>query len=323
MLNVRDIRHSFGPVHALRGVTFAQTRGEVVALLGPNGAGKTTTIRCVTGYLTPHHGSVTLAGHDLRKDPIAARQHLGYLPESAPLYPELTPTQYLDFRARLYRIPRRQRRLAIQKALDRCRVADVATRRIGHLSKGYRQRVGLAAALVHEPAVLVLDEPSNGLDPGQIREMRSLVRELAADRTMLVSSHILPEIEQLADRMVVIAGGRVLAVGSGEELRRAHAGGTRLVAEAAPSSGALDAPTIAGARLIENAPLEGNWRRLVFEPVSSLEETDILSALAAVFLLSGWRLRELRRDKPSLEAVFMRLTESAAEPSPKTKEAAA
>ncbi len=322
MLEVRDIRHSFGPVHALRGVAFAQTRGEVVALLGPNGAGKTTTIRCITGYLTPHHGSITLAGHDLRTNPVAARQHLGYLPESAPLYPELTPTQYLDFRARLYRIPRRERRVAIQKALDRCRVADVAKRRIGHLSKGYRQRVGLAAALVHEPAVLVLDEPSNGLDPAQIREMRALVRELAADRTMLVSSHILPEIEQLADRMVVIAGGRVLAVGSGAELRRAHAERPRVLAEARLS--AAEPPTPAGLRLIEREALENGWSRVVYEPVPGDQDAaDPRERLASA--LTGLPIRELRGETPTLESVFMRLVAEGARadaPTPKGESAA-
>jgi len=327
MLEVRDLTHAFARVRALRGVSFALDRGEVVALLGPNGAGKTTTIRCVTGCLTPQGGSITLAGHDLAREPLAARGRLGYLPESAPLYPELTPRQYLTFRARLCAVPRRDRARAVERAMDRCRITDVARRRIGHLSKGYRQRVGLAAALVHDPSVLVLDEPSNGLDPTQIREMRALVRELASERTMLVSSHILPEIEQLADRMVVIAAGRVLASGSGESLRRAHAGGTRLVAEAAPGPGALDAPTLPGIRLIEDAPLEGAWRRLVYEPATASapapDDADPRAALAAALLHTGWRLRELRRDEPTLEAVFLRLIESAAEPAPNAKEASA
>ncbi|VAX40445.1 Gliding motility-associated ABC transporter ATP-binding protein GldA, partial [hydrothermal vent metagenome] len=213
MILVREIRKSFGRVDAVRGISFAIEPGEVVGLLGPNGAGKSTTIRIITSYLSPDEGSVRIDGFDTHSDSLQARQRIGYLPESAPLYPEMSVKGYLDYRARLFCLDRRARQRAIGHAMDRCRIADVARRRVGHLSKGYRQRVGLASVLLHDPPVLILDEPSNGLDPSQIRETRSLVHELAENRTMIICSHILPEVERLATRLIVIAGGLVRADG--------------------------------------------------------------------------------------------------------------
>ena len=213
MIIVQHASKSFGRTRAVRSLSFALEPGQITGLLGPNGAGKTTTIRMIAGYLAPDAGEITLAGHPVRTRPVAARRNLGYLPESAPLYPELKPAQYLDYRAKLFGLSRRDRRAAIGRVIDRCRLADMAHKRIGVLSKGYRQRVGLAAAIVHDPPVLILDEPTNGLDPAQMRTTRALIAELAADRTVLLCTHVIPEVERACARVLVIAGGRLIADG--------------------------------------------------------------------------------------------------------------
>jgi ABC-2 type transport system ATP-binding protein len=196
----------------------------VVGLLGANGAGKSTTIRMITGFVPPDTGGILVRGHDTILDSIQARRSIGYLPESAPAYPEMTTRGYLDFRGRLHQMDRRARRERIEFVMDRCELAEVRDRRIGHLSKGYRQRVGLAAAMLHDPPVLVLDEPTNALDPRQIRHTRRLVRELARDKTVLVSSHVLPEVERTCDRVVIMAHGRVVAdARPGELIERVRA----------------------------------------------------------------------------------------------------
>ena len=225
MITVKHASKSFGKTRAVRDLSFELQPGQMTGLLGPNGAGKTTTIRMIAGYLAPDTGTITLAGHAVAggnstTDPVAARRDLGYLPESAPLYTELRPAQYLDYRAKLFALPRRERRAAIARVLDQCRLTDMAHKRIGTLSKGYRQRVGLAAALVHNPPVLILDEPTNGLDPAQMRTTRALIAELAADRTVLLCTHVIPEVERACARVLVIAGGRLVADGPPAEVGR-------------------------------------------------------------------------------------------------------
>ena len=226
MITITNASKSFGSTHAVRDLSFTLEPGHMTGLLGPNGAGKTTTIRMIAGYLAPDSGAITLAGHTVantnrgapgssasRPDPAAARRHLGYLPESAPLYTELKPRQYLDYRAKLFGIARRDRRAAVARVIDRCHLTDHAHKRIGALSKGYRQRVGLAAALIHDPPVLILDEPTNGLDPAQMKSTRALIAELAEDRTVLLCTHVIPEVERACRRVLVIAGGRLIADG--------------------------------------------------------------------------------------------------------------
>lgn len=222
MISLKGVHKSFGRFHAVRDASFEIARGEVVGLLGPNGAGKTTTIRMITGYLPPTAGRVEVCGHDSIKESLKAREMLGYLPEATPLYPEMRVSDYLLFRSRLYSMKHRERRPAVERALTRCWLGDVASRRISQLSKGYRQRVGLAAALLHNPRVLILDEPANGLDPTQIQETRKLIRELSKERTVLVSSHILPEVERTCDRVIIMSRGRVRADGTPERLLHAH-----------------------------------------------------------------------------------------------------
>ncbi len=214
MIEAVGLSRRYGELLAVDDVSFSVEEGEVVGFLGPNGAGKTTTMRMLTGYLPPTDGTAVIAGHDIFSDPLAARRAVGYLPETPPLYPEMDVQGYLRFVAKLHDVPRAERKTAIERALERCGLADVRRRVIGALSKGYRQRVGIAQAIVHSPPVLVLDEPTVGLDPIQIREIRELIRELTTPRdgapahTVILSTHILPEVEAICRRVILIHRGR-------------------------------------------------------------------------------------------------------------------
>lgn len=225
MIALHDIHKSFGSVKAVRGVGFELRPGEIAGLLGPNGAGKSTTIRVLTGFFRPDKGAATLAGIDMLKTPRKARRLLGYLPESAPLHPEMRTIDTLRFRGRLYGLRGKALQAACERVIGLCALEPVRLRRVGQLSKGYRQRVGLAAAIVHDPPVIVLDEPTNGLDPTQIRTARSLIRELGERKTVLVSSHMLAEVEKTCDRILIIAGGRLRADGRASDLIEAEAAG--------------------------------------------------------------------------------------------------
>ena len=211
MIEVKGISRQFGEVVAVRDVSFEIERGEVVALLGPNGAGKTTTMRMITGFLPPSSGTIRVAGHDLDREPLEARRAVGYLPETPPLYPEMRVADYVRYVASLKDVPRREREAKVRRALENCALLDVEGRVIGTLSRGYRQRVGLAQAIVHEPEVLVLDEPTAGLDPVQIAEIRRLIRDLAEEerRTVILSTHILPEVEAICQRVLLISYGEI------------------------------------------------------------------------------------------------------------------
>jgi ABC-2 type transport system ATP-binding protein len=219
MIEAERLTKDYGSVVAVRDVSFSVGTGEVVGFLGPNGAGKTTTLRMLAGFLGATSGSVKIAGFDVATQSLEARARLGYMPEAAPLYPELRVREYLAFRAALKRVPRRERKAAVARALEQAAVADVAETPIGQLSKGYRQRVALADALVASPPLLILDEPTAGLDPNQIIEVRRLIRELGKSHTILLSTHILPEVEAVCDRALVIARGRLVAEGSLAELK--------------------------------------------------------------------------------------------------------
>jgi len=231
VIEARGLSKRYGELMAVDNVTFTVQPGEVVGFLGPNGAGKTTTMRMLTGFLPATDGSASIAGHDIFTEPLAARRAVGYLPETPPLYPEMSVEAFLDYVARLKDVPRRARAEAVDRALARCGLADVRRRIIGALSKGYRQRVGLAQAIVHDPPVLILDEPTVGLDPIQIREIRSLIAELAAERpgekarTVVLSTHILPEVEAICRRVLIISRGRKVVDQPLAELTR---GGTGL-----------------------------------------------------------------------------------------------
>lgn len=222
MIVVEDLVKYYGEYPAVRGVSFEVPKGRVVGFLGPNGAGKSTTMRILAGFLTASGGRANIAGHDVFSDPIAARRNIGYMPESCPLYPELRVTEYLKFRGGLKGLGWGERRRRIDYVLDRCWLRDVRTQLIGTLSKGYRQRVGLADALLADPPVLILDEPTAGLDPTQIRETRKLIRELGREHTMLLSTHILSEVEMTCDSAVIIYQGRVEEDGTLDAIRQKH-----------------------------------------------------------------------------------------------------
>lgn len=274
-----------------------------MGLLGANGAGKSSTIRMIAGVLSPHGGRVTIAGRDALAEPRAARASLGYLPESAAVYSEMSVRGYLSHRAAVLGVSRRDRRGRVSSAMERCRVSDVARKRCGALSKGYRQRVALAGAIVHDPAVLVLDEPTNGLDPNQLRDARSLIAELAADRTVLICSHVLSEIERVCARAVIIGGGRVLADAALSSLR-----GTRgCVAEVR----GLAAFEIEGAS-VSSTPLEDGWVRLTVTggEAGERDRAGLRERVGSALASRGAVVRELRDSTESLEDVFVRVLES-------------
>jgi len=329
MIRLQDVHKSFGAVEAVRGITLQIAAGQVVGVLGPNGAGKTTTVRMIAGLIPPSCGTVTLAGMDSVSDSIGVRRRLGYLPESAPLYREMRVGDYLRYRARLYGLDRRAGRAAVGRCAELCRVADVRRRRIGHLSKGYRQRVGLASVLLHDPQVLILDEPTSGLDPAQIAETRRLIRDLAGTRTTVIVSHVLPEVERSCDRIILLARGRVQADGSPEALVKALPGAGRYTIEARaapPSAGAPRSPdqvlrAVAGVESLEMMQSPDGWQRCLvgFAPNAPDQRERLAQACASAGLL----VRELRPQAASLEDVYLRVVAYADNAHPAPAEGAA
>lgn len=317
MIEVRNIEKTFGRVRAVRGVSFGVPRGQVAGLLGANGAGKTTTIRMITGFLPADRGSVSVDGCDTLEDSLKARRKIGYLPESAPAYAEMSAEGYLAYRARLFGLSRRERRVAVDRVIERCRLEPVRRRRVGHLSKGFRQRVGLASAMLHDPPVLVLDEPTNGLDPAQIREARTLIRELAQDRTVLVSSHILPEIERTCDRVIIMAAGRVRADGRTADLLSRNRGRyyveIRLPGQDDGASRKRAMELIRSIRGVEEADTapgatDNGWARLSVRAGSGAG--DLREPIARAAGDAGAVIRELRAEAGGLESVFLEIMES-------------
>jgi ABC-2 type transport system ATP-binding protein len=305
MLEAQDLTRRYGDFTAVEKVSFSVQEGEIVGMLGPNGAGKTTTLRMLTGFLAPSVGRVRVAGYDLEENPLAARRQIGYLPEHVALYPELRTEEYLGYRARLEGLTRADARQAIGEVLERCLIADVRRQIIGTLSKGYRQRVGLAAAILHRPKVLVLDEPTVGLDPKQIIAIRELIRELGRNHTLLLSTHILPEVELLCHRVLIIDRGHIVAHGSPETLRDRWRGNRQVVVTLQgdpPDAGeALEAlPGVLAASRDSIEP--GRWR------IEAEGQADSREAAFRLAVERGWVLLELSEEKASLEDIFVRLT---------------
>ena len=311
MIEVQGLSKRYPTRLAVDDVTFSVKRGEIVGFLGPNGAGKTTTMRVLTGFLPPTSGSARVAGHDVATRSTAARASLGYLPESAATYPEMRVSEYVAFRARLEGVPRGQVRARVGEALDRCLLGEVAGRRIENLSKGFRQRTALAGALVHQPPVLILDEPTIGLDPVQIIKIRETIRELGRDRAVLLSTHILPEVEAVCDRVLIIDRGRIVAEGTPAQLRGKLAGSPVVRIAFRGNVPARDPlARVAGVEgvEIEEAPDETRARILCAQGADPREEIFRLA------VERGWVLRELTREALSLEDVFVRLTRHETEP---------
>ena len=307
MIEVDRLTKRYGPTLAVSDVSFRVEKGEVLGFLGPNGAGKTTTMRVITGYLPPTGGTVRVAGYDVAEQPIEAKRHTGYLPESPPVYPDMTVNEYLAFVGRVKGVPRRDLKTRINEVSERCAITDVQRRQIGKLSKGYRQRVGLAQALIHNPDVLVLDEPTAGLDPKQIIETRALIRNLAGQHTVVLSTHILPEVSKTCERVVVINGGKVAAVGKPDELtHRLQGFETVLVTAEGPASEMKERmERVAGVNLVEQH--DASDGRVTFE-VHAGKDQDVRAELARAVVESQWKLLELRTSGMSLEDIFLKLT---------------
>ncbi len=302
MIEVEGLTKRFVTRDVVDRVSFFVPEGEVLGFLGPNGAGKTTTMRMITGFLPATAGTVRVAGIDLDRDPLGVRAQIGYLPENVALYPEMRVEEYLRYRAALEGVPRAEVGKRLDEVSDRCMIGEVRRQLIGTLSKGYRQRVGLASALIHRPRVLILDEPTVGLDPRQIVKIRELIVELGRDHTVILSTHILPEVEQVCRRVLIIDDGRLVADGTPEQLRTAAAGAAELLVELeAPQADAQVA--LAALPGVAKVSGDGNGRFRL-----TLEGGDLRREVFRLAVDHGWTLLELRQTTLSLEDVFLRLT---------------
>ena len=306
MIEVEHLTKRYGTVTAVDDVSFRVNKGEILGFLGPNGAGKTTTMRVLTGYMPATDGRAAVAGYDVFDHPIEAKQRTGYLPETPPLYPDMTVREYLHFVGKIKGVAPKDRAARVDQVMARTWVADMANRACGKLSKGYRQRVGLAQALIHNPEVLILDEPTAGLDPKQINETRRLIKALAGDHTIILSTHILTEVEQTCQRVVIINKGRVVAEDTPENLTRRLRGSATMFVQvdgdrAAEAQAAL--ARVDGVARVTSANDAGT----AFE-IESESGRDVRRELARAVIGGGWGLLELRPMRLSLEDVFLSLT---------------
>ena len=307
MIEVQHLTKRYGRVTAVEDVSFRVERGEILGFLGPNGAGKTTTMRIITGYIPATAGKAIVAGFDVFDQPIEAKRRTGYLPETPPLYPEMTVVEYLTFVAKLKDIRPAERTSRVQAVMTKTYVADMANRHCSKLSKGYRQRVGLAQAIIHNPEVLVLDEPTAGLDPKQIIETRSLIKELAGDHTIVLSTHILPEVAQTCQRVVIINKGRVVAVDTPGNLT-ARLRGSETMYVQVDADGANVAEALQQVPGVTRAEESDRGQNFIGYEVESTAGRDVRRDLARAVVSNAWGLLELRPMRMSLEDVFLSLT---------------
>jgi len=308
MIEVQHLTKRYGPVTAVDDISFRVEKGEILGFLGPNGAGKTTTMRVITGYMPATEGKAVVAGYDVFEQPLEAKRRTGYLPETPPLYPEMSVREYLHFVARLKigKIGRAERTQRVETVMRRTHIDDMAERHCGKLSKGYRQRVGLAQALIHEPEVLILDEPTAGLDPKQIIETRDLIRSLAGDHTIVLSTHILPEVAQTCQRVVIINKGRVVAVDTPDNLTQQLQGAATLYVQVAAQGDVAEAlHGLPGIRSV--ARVDGHAAVTGFE-IDVEPGIDVRQDVARTIVNRGWGLLELRPLRMSLEEIFLQLT---------------
>jgi ABC-2 type transport system ATP-binding protein len=304
VIHVNRLTKYYGDYAAVQDVSFDVERGQVVGFLGPNGAGKTTTMRILAGYMTATSGRATIDGIDVFWQPVEVRRRIGYMPENCPLYGEMRVGEYLRFRAGIKGLHGSLRRRRIGYVLGRCWLTDVRRQLIGTLSKGYRQRVGLADTLLADPSVLILDEPTAGLDPTQIRETRKLIRELGQEHTILLSTHILPEVEMTCDRVIIIHRGRVAAAGGLDELRQQAGERGVVVVEAEESFDLAPVRSVAGVRRVDTDPGSGGTRLRI----TADDPGELTRRLCALSVSHGWKLREVRPQRQSLEELFVRIT---------------
>jgi ABC-2 type transport system ATP-binding protein len=307
MIEVENLTKYYGPTAAIQDVSFRVEPGQIVGFLGPNGAGKTTTLRILAGYLPATSGTARVAGLDVFKHSLSVRQRLGYLPENVPLYSEMRVRAYLDFVAEVKGVPRAERRSRVDAAMERCRVEDVANHLIGSLSRGYRQRVGIAQAILHDPEVILLDEPTVGLDPKQIIEIRQLIMELAGQRTIILSTHILPEVEMTCQRVIIINQGKIVAMDTPENLKAKVRTSTTVFLQLDGPSGSVreELQRVGGVLRVEERPAQADGRMRYL--VECAPDRDLRRELAATVVRQGWGLYELRPADVMLEEVFIQL----------------
>ncbi len=307
MIEVTDLTKRYGSHTAIAGLTFSVKRGEIVGLLGPNGAGKSTTMRILSCYMPATSGTVRIAGLDIFQHSVEVRRRIGYMPENNPLHAEMRVREYLKFRARLKGLGWKRARKRVDRVMELCSLTDVGKRIIGQLSKGFRQRVGLADSLVHEPELIILDEPTIGLDPNQIRAVRQLIKNLANEHTVLISTHILPEAEMTCNRMMIMYEGKVLASDTPENLQRLMTGNSQVIAEiSAPLPDLQECwaqmPEI---KIADVTPGQGEYFRCALTPENGLDLRPLIFDLVRQ---RGWNLRELTRNRYSLEDIYVQVT---------------
>ena len=307
MIEVQHLTKRYGRITAVDDVTFRVERGEILGFLGPNGAGKTTTMRVITGYMPPTEGKVTVAGFDVFDQAIEAKRRTGYLPETPPLYPDMTVREYLTFVAHIKGVASAERKARVQQVMKRVWVTDMAERHCGKLSKGYRQRVGLAQALIHDPEVLILDEPTAGLDPKQIIETRDLIRSLAGNHTVVLSTHILPEVAQTCQRVVIINKGKVVAEDTPDNLIARLRGSVSMYVQV-DASGADAHDTLAGVPGVTKVGVADRHDGVVGYELHAEQQRDVRRDVARAIVDRGMGLLEMRPMRMSLEDIFLQLT---------------
>src|SRR5881296_1068504 len=323
MISVKDLSKRYARNTAVDHISFEVEKGQIVGFLGPNGAGKTTTMRVLTCFLPPSSGTATVAGFDVLETPLEVKRRIGYLPEAPPLYLEMRTAEYLTFVGRLKGLFGADLQQRVDAVCERCAIGDVKKKLLGKLSKGYRQRVGLAQAIIHNPDVLILDEPTAGLDPKQINETRDLIKSLAGDHTIILSTHILPEVEQTCERVIIINKGKLVATDSVNNLQSRARGAELVLVEVAGRNGALDSANvqhrleqIAG---VSRVSLKEKRRSSAIFEVESVKDKFVRGDLARAVVEAGWDLNELRTSAVSLEEVFLQLTgNQAAQPAERT-----
>ena len=301
MIEVQNLTKAYGLVTAVDHVSFTVNKGEILGFLGPNGAGKTTTMRILTGFMPATSGTARVSGFDVAQDSLEVRRHIGYLPEAPPLYPDMAVGTYLDFVLRIKNIPAERRRARVDDAIEKTNLGDKRTQLIKRLSRGYKQRVGLAQALVHDPDVIILDEPTVGLDPKQIIEVRHLIKSLAGSHTIILSTHILPEVSMTCDRVVIINKGKIAAVDTPQNLTTQLKSGQRIQLE-------VRAPEKPMQELLGQIPDSSRADGHLTATVEAAPGQDIRSVIAAKIVEKGWELYELRGVSMSLEDIFLELT---------------
>ena len=331
MIKVEGLTKRYARTVAVDNISFEVEKGQIVGFLGPNGAGKTTTMRVLTCFLPPSEGTANVAGFDVLENPHEVKKRIGYLPETPPLYPEMEVSEYLDFVGQLKGIPSADIKRRVDEVEDRCALGDVRSKLIAKLSKGYRQRVGIAQAIIHNPDVLILDEPTSGLDPKQIIEIRTLLKALAGDHTIILSTHILSEVEQSCERVIIISQGKLVAIDSVANLTNRLRGSEAVALEVESPDGRPNSSEVQ--QRLEQVPgvsrvvmKDSKDSRIMFE-IESLQGRHIRSELARSVVQAGWNLSELRAVGLSLEDIFLQLTtaekisaETTAEPKDESKE---